>query len=91
MYSRTDHRIFSHQNNTLRLTISSKALSNLVHLLRTDIVDGDDENGFVRVQQTLKLVEIACLITGFAPHIFLRLKTGCLRVKFGGIKWLESS
>jgi hypothetical protein len=42
-----------------------------VHLLRRDIVDGDDENGSVLLEQALELVEVARLVTSLAPHIFL--------------------
>lgn len=79
------HGVLSHKNNTLRLTIPSQTLSNLVHLLRTDIVDGDNEYGFMGFQQALKLVEVGRLVTSLAPHIFLKMKTGYLRVKFGRV------
>lgn len=46
-------------------------MANLVHLLRADIVDGDDEDRAVLLQQALELVEIAGLICSLAPHIFL--------------------
>jgi hypothetical protein len=49
-----------------------------VHLLRADIVDGDDENGLIILQQALELVEVAGLVLA-APHIFLFVKVGCLR------------
>lgn len=50
-----------------------------MHLLRADIVDGDDEDGLVLLEQALELIEVAGLVFGFAPHIFLFVKVGCLR------------
>lgn len=45
-------------------------MANLVHLLRRDIVDLDDEDGLVVLEQALELVEIAGLVLA-APHCFL--------------------
>lgn len=59
-----------------------------MHLLRADIVDGDDEDGLVLLEQALELVEVAGLVRSFAPHIFLFTKAGCLRAKeILGIGW----
>jgi hypothetical protein len=69
------HGVLAHQDNTL----AAKGLTNLVHLLRRDIVDRDDEDGPVLLQQALQLVEVAGLVSRFAPHIFLVMKAGCLR------------
>lgn len=46
-------------------------MANLVHLLRRDIVDFDDEDGLVGLEQALELVEVAGLVSSLAPHIFL--------------------
>lgn len=46
-------------------------MANLVHLLRRDIVDFDDEDGLVLLEQALELVEVAGLVCRLAPHIFL--------------------
>ena len=62
-----DHSVLSHQDNTL----STETLTNLVHLLRADIVDNHDEDGPVLLQQALELVKVAGLVCGLAPHIFL--------------------
>lgn len=69
-----------------------------MHLLRTDIVNRDDEDGFVPnhsldflaqdlmkfvlLEQTLQLVEVSGLVAGLAPHVFLMLKIGYLRVEW---------
>ncbi|KAI9166980.1 tRNA (guanine-N(7)-)-methyltransferase non-catalytic subunit trm82 [Paramyrothecium foliicola] len=68
------HGVLAHQDNSL----TTEGVSDLVHLLRADIVDGDDENGLVVLQQALQLVEVAGLVLA-APHIFLFLKAGYLR------------
>lgn len=52
-----------------------------MHLLRADIVNGDNEDGFVFFQQGLELVEVSGLVAGPAPHVFLEMKIGYLRVK----------
>lgn len=62
----THHGVLSHQDNG----ISAERLTNLVHLLRRDIVDADDEDGLVLLEQALELVEVAGLVRGFAPHVF---------------------
>ena len=61
------HGVLAHQDNAL----ATERLSDLVHLLRRDIVDGDDEDGLVVLQQALQLVEVPGLVRCFAPHIFL--------------------
>jgi hypothetical protein len=50
-----------------------------VHLLRADIVDGDDEDRLVLVEQALELIEVSGLGCGLAPHVSLWLKIGYLR------------
>ena len=63
----THHGILPHQDNA----IAAKAVTNLVHLLRADIVDEDDEDGSVLLQQILELVKVRRLVVGPAPHGFL--------------------
>lgn len=41
-----------------------------MHLLRTDIVNRDDEDGLVALEQALELVEVGALCVRLAPHIF---------------------
>jgi len=60
-----DHGVLAHQDNTL----AAHGLTNLVHLLRRDIVDSDNENGAVVLEQALQLVEVAGLVCSFAPHL----------------------
>lgn len=60
-----DHGVLAHQNDTL----AAHRLSDLVHLLRRDIVDTDDENGLVLLKECLELVEVDGLGCGLAPHI----------------------
>lgn len=44
-----------------------------MHLLRRDIVDGDDENGLVSLKEGLELFEVGSLSNSFsARHIFER-------------------
>lgn len=61
------HGVLSHQDDTL----SPERLSDLVHLLRADIVDGDNEDAAILLEKALQLIEIAGLVCGLAPHIFL--------------------
>ena len=61
-----DHGVLSHQDDTL----STETVTNLVHLLRADIVNNHDEDGPVGLQQALELVKVAGLVCGLAPHIF---------------------
>jgi len=63
------HGVLAHQDNA----ITTESLANLVHLLRRDIVDADDEDGLVLFQQALQLVEVPGLVSSFAPHIFFFL------------------
>lgn len=62
----TYHGVLSHENDTL----TTEGLSDLVHLLGADIVDGDDEDRLVLLQQAPELLEINGLVSS-APHIFL--------------------
>lgn len=50
----TYHGVLAHQHNSLL----AERLSDLVHLLRADIVDGDDEDGLVLLKQRLELGEL---------------------------------
>ena len=65
------HCVLSHQHNARDIISVSQALSDLVHLLRADIVDCDNEDGFVLFKQCLELVEVSGFVAGFAPHVFL--------------------
>ena len=58
------HGVLAHQHDTL----PAQALPDLVHLLRGDIVDGDDEDALVLLEQSLELVEVLGLFRGLAPH-----------------------
>ena len=42
--ARSYHGIFPHEDNALDLALASQALSDLVHLLGADIVDGDNKD-----------------------------------------------
>jgi hypothetical protein len=63
----TYHGVLAHQDDSL----TTEGVSDLVHLLRGDIVDGDDEDGAVLFEQALELVEVAGFVSSLAPHIFL--------------------
>jgi len=60
------HGVLAHQDDGL----ASERGSDLVHLLRRDIVDADDEDRFVLVEQALQLLEVNGFGTGLAPHDF---------------------
>ena len=62
----SDHSVLAHQDDSL----ASERRSDLVHLLRGDIVDADDKDGLVLVEQSLQLVEVDSFGTGLAPHDF---------------------
>lgn len=68
--SLTYHRVLSHQHNARNFTASSQTLSDLVHLLRADIVNRNNEDRFVLFKQGLELVEVDSLVAGSAPHVF---------------------
>lgn len=40
-------------------TLAAEADSDLVHLLRRDIVDGDNEDGLVVLEEALQLLEVS--------------------------------
>jgi hypothetical protein len=75
LQSTADHGVLSHENDTL----TTKGLTDLVHLLRRDIVDGDDEDGLVVLEKSLKLVEVSGLGFFLAPHCVRVDPKGCLR------------
>ena len=60
----TYHRVLAHQDDAL----AAQRLADLVHLLRRDIVDGDDEDAAVLLKEPLQLVEVRGLDCGLAPH-----------------------
>lgn len=53
-----------------------------MHLLGGDIVDADDEDGFVFVEQALQLVEVDSFCAGFAPHDFFEVEVRMFKGKF---------
>jgi len=55
--SAANHGVLAHQDNG----ITTESLSDLVHLLRRDIVDGDDEDGLVSLKKSLQLIEVSGL------------------------------
>ena len=63
---KTYHGVLAHKDDTL----AAEGVSDLVHLLRANIVDGDNKNRVVLLEQALELVEVAGLGCRFAPHIF---------------------
>ena len=73
------HGVLPHQNYSGNAIFSSQALSNLVHLLRADIVNLDDEDRLVLLQQGLQLVEVSRLGISLSPHVFFGMKIGSLR------------
>lgn len=66
LFAQTYHGVLAHQDDSL----TAERLANLVHLLRRDIVDADDEDGLVLLEQALELLEVAGLVCRFAPHVF---------------------
>lgn len=50
----TDHGVLAHQDDTL----ATERLTNLVHLLGGDIVDGDNEDGLVLLDEALELLKV---------------------------------
>ena len=73
----TYHGVLSHQDDTL----TTEGLSDLVHLLGADIVDTNDEDTLVLLEKSLELIEVAGLVLGSAPHIFLIEGRDVLRVR----------
>ena len=61
------HGVLAHQDNTL----ATETQTNLVHLLRADIVDTDDEDSVVLIEKGLELIEVSGLGSGLAPHVSL--------------------
>lgn len=52
--SPADHGILAHQDDRL----AAERLTDFVHLLRADIVDGDNEDRLVAIEQGLELLEV---------------------------------
>lgn len=65
--NRAYHGVLAHQDNTL----TTEGDTDLVHLLRADIVNTDDEHGLVIVKKALELIEVSGLGLGLAPHVSL--------------------
>lgn len=61
------HGVLAHEDDTL----PTETQTNLVHLLRADIVDVDDEDRLVLVEKALELIEVSGLGSGLAPHVSL--------------------
>jgi hypothetical protein len=70
-----DHGVLAHQDNTL----TAEGLTDLVHLLGRDIVDGDDEDALVLLEEHLELLEVSGLGFLLAPHCVRVDAKGCLR------------
>lgn len=86
LQSTADHGVLAHQDNSL----ATQSDTDLVHLLRADIVDTDDEDSAVLIEQGLQLIEVSGLGCGLAPHFFLfDLKIGCLRTRVMNWWWLD--
>jgi len=65
----TYHSVLSHQYDGF----TTERETNLVHLLRRDIVDCDDEDRLVLLEKSFELVEISSFVSGLAPHFCDRL------------------
>jgi len=59
-----DHGVLAHEDDTL----AAERVADLVHLLRRDIVDGDDEDALVLLEKRLELLEVSGLGFFLAPH-----------------------
>ncbi|XP_077659998.1 uncharacterized protein AFUA_1G05090 [Aspergillus fumigatus Af293] len=57
MDDRTYHSVLTHQDNGL----ATESETDLVHLLRADIVDTDNEDGLVLIEKALELIEVSGL------------------------------
>lgn len=62
----TYHGVLSHEDDGL----STKGDTDLMHLLRRDIVDIDDEDLAVLLEKLLELLEVSDLVIRLSPHIF---------------------
>ena len=81
----TYHGVLSHKDHTL----GAHGVTDLVHLLRRDIVDTDDEDAVVLLEERLQLVEVLRLGCRFATHSVLRYRNSLrlvlvLLVRVGG-------
>lgn len=61
------HGVLTHQDDTL----ATETQTNLVHLLRADIVDTDNEDRLVLIEKGLELLEVSGLGSRLAPHVSL--------------------
>ena len=64
LQSTADHGVLAHEDDTL----AAERLTDLVHLLRRDIVDGDDEDALVLLEEDIELLEVSGLGFFLAPH-----------------------
>jgi hypothetical protein len=62
------HCVLAHEHDAL----AAEGLADLVHLLRRDIVDGDDEDALVVLEEDLELVKVSGLVIFPAPHYVRR-------------------
>lgn len=65
--SNSYHGVLAHQDDSL----TTEGVADLVHLLRADIVDGDNENGPILIEKALQLLEVSGLGHRLAPHVSL--------------------
>lgn len=79
-----DHGVLAHQHNGL----AAHADSDLVHLLRRDIVDGDNEDGLVLFKESLKFVEVDGLSCGLAPHVCDLFELRDISGKLNCLEWV---
>lgn len=70
-----DHGVLAHEHNGL----ATERLADLVHLLRRDIVDSDDEDALVLLEEHLELLKVSGLELFSAPHCVLFDAKGSLR------------
>jgi hypothetical protein len=67
LQSTADHGVLAHEDNT----VGAERLADLVHLLRRDIVDGNDEDALELLEESLELLEVSGLEFSCAPHCVL--------------------
>lgn len=70
-----DHGVLAHEHDAF----AAQRLADLVHLLRRDIVDGDDEDALVLLEERLELVKVSGLCFFLAPHCVRGDAKGSLR------------
>jgi len=64
--SASDHSIFTHQDDAF----TAEGDTNLVHLVGTNVVDIDDEDGGVLDDELLELLKIELLLSTSSTHVF---------------------